>query len=117
MEPFENILAHALETVAAERGWQYAGNGSVLWAGTGVAYLSLALLDGSQEAVRSCQYQAREVGGQVLVDCHQYERLACLCLEDSTEREILIPGKSGRQVPVALSKDMFLEMLDFLRDG
>lgn len=117
MESFESILAVALETVAAERGWQYRDNGSVLWARTGVAYLSLALLDGRQDSVRSFQYQAREVTSQILIDCHQYERLAAICMGDKSETNVLIPDKSGRQMSVTLTQSLFMEMLDFLREG
>ncbi|MCQ2083292.1 MAG: hypothetical protein MJY58_02190 [Bacteroidaceae bacterium] len=117
MKPFVQILAAALETAAAERGWQYNGNGCLLWAQAGEAYIVLALLDGMQQTVRSLQYQAREVTGSVLFDCHQYDLLVSLCLEDGNNAEVLLTDCYGRTATADLSKSLFLEMLDFLREG
>ncbi len=117
MESFEKILAEALAQAAAARGWQYRTGGCGLWARAGAAYLSFVLLDGLQETVRSLQYQAREECGPVLVDCHQYDALSASCLGNDDSARVLLSGSGGKMSAVTLTKDLFLEMLDFLREG
>ncbi len=117
MELFEKILADALAQVASARGWQYRTGGCELWARAGAAYLSFVLLDGLQETVRSLQYQAREECGHVLIDCHQYDVLSALCLGNNGSAQVLLADCGGKMSAVTLTKCLFMEMLDFLREG
>lgn len=117
MDLFEKILAGALAQAAEARGWQYRTGGCGLWARTGAAYLSFVLLDGLQENVRSLQCMAREESGCVLFDCRQYETLASMCMGDCANAHILLTDGNGATVPAVVSKELFMEMLDFLREG
>ena len=117
MEQFSEILAAALETAARDRGQEYNAGGSLQWALAGQAYLSLALSGAPQARVRKHQYAARELTGPVLFDCHQYDRLCELCMAGAKSFTVLLPDSEGHPATAVLTENLFMEMLDFLREG
>jgi len=117
MEDFEKILSSGLDSAARERGWQYGPCGALEWAKTGCAFLAMALSGGSQACVRLHQSRARMTAGPVLLECSQYEGLVNLCLDGKTRTEILLSPDNGSASISILTRDLFLEMLDFLREG
>lgn len=100
MAPFTEILAQAFDQVAKDNGTPYPEGGALAWAQAGQAYLSFAQDGLPSSKLRELQYRARDTFGPVILDCKWYDRLKALCLE-------------GQDVSEAL----FLEMLDFLREG
>lgn len=100
MTQFSDILANAFAALAGENGTPYPDGGAQAWGMAGQAYLSFA--DGRLPAskLRELQYQARDSYGPVILDCKWYDRLKAMCLD-------------GQDI----SESLFLEMLDFLREG
>ena len=114
---FEIILADALDRVCREHGKSYRNGGARAWARAGNAYLSFALLHSGSAHVRQCQYSARNLTGSVILDCSWYDELAAFCFGGDSQACVMLQNEDGIQVPVALDREMFLEMLDFLREG
>lgn len=117
MEAFEEILAATLSNAALERGWQYRSGGAREWARTGCAFLSMALQGGTQADVRLHQSRARMTTGPVLLECSQYDTMAGFCLAGNDSAVIGLVDGNGKTSELVLTKDLFLEMLDFLREG
>ena len=114
---FEIILADALDRVCREHGKNYRNGGAMAWARAGNAYLSFALLHSGSAYVRQCQCSARELTGPVILDCSWYDELAATCLNDDSQASVILQDEDGSQTSVTLDREMFLEMLDFLREG
>lgn len=117
MTEFSEILGNAFETVAAEHGLAYADGGASAWGKTGAAYLSFVLCAFPASRLRSVQYASRELAGPILLDCKWYDRLAELCLGGQDQTTALIPLPQGGVSARTVSKSLFLEMLDFCREG
>ena len=117
MTEFSVILANAFQTVASEHGLSYKKGGALAWGQTGAAYLSFALCGLSASTLRELQYYARHITGPVLLDCKWYDHLIGLCLNGQDEITALIPVPEGEVASKPVSKALFLEMLDFCREG
>lgn len=117
MTEFSEILGKAFEEVAAEHGLSYNAGGALAWGRTGAAYLSYALCALPAPSLRSLQYAARELTGPVLLDCKWYDHLTSLCFGHKDEVDAMIPTANGGFSVQAVSKSLFLEMLDFCREG
>ena len=117
MTDFSVILADALDTVASEHGLSYSPGGALAWGRTGAAYLSYIAGSINASALRTLQYTARETTGPVLLDCKWYDRLTELCLNGNESADVSIPAPQGGNSVNTVSKEMFLEMLDFCREG
>ncbi len=117
MTEFSSILADALNRVATEHGLSYKEGGAIAWGHTGAAYLSSALCGFPTARLRSLQYSAREITGPVLLDCKWYDRLIELCLNGGDEVVTSLPAPDGGLSVRHVSKPLFLEMLDFCREG
>lgn len=117
MTDFSTILADALELVAAEHGLSYPPGGAQAWGRTGAAYVSYALATFSAPALRSLQTASRELYGQVLLDCKWYDRMVGLCLGGQEQTTAVIPAGQDAASLQVVTKSLFLEMLDFLREG
>lgn len=100
MTQFSDILADALARVALDNGTPYPDGGARAWGLAGQAYLSFAMDGLPASRLRELQYGARDTYGPVILDCRWYERLKAICLE-------------GQDIP----EPLFVEMLDFLREG
>ena len=117
MTEFSIILAKALERVASEYGLSYKEGGDMAWGQTGASYLSYTLCSLPASALRSIQYKARELTGPILLDCKWYDRMMELCLDGKDNTSVCIPTPQGDNTIKIVSKDLFLEMLDFCREG
>lgn len=117
MEQFSEILAAALGKAARDHGQEYSDGGCLQWALAGQAYLSLALFGAPQSKVREYQYAARDLTGPVLFDCHQYDALTEMCMAGKKTVDVLLPDSKSCPATAQLSESLFLEMLDFLREG
>lgn len=117
MTEFSSILADALLRVASDNGLSYKEGGAAAWGRAGAAYLSFVLCGLSSARLRALQYSAREITGPILLDCKWYDRLTELCLNGIDGVEANLPAPNGGFSLQYISKPLFLEMLDFCREG
>lgn len=117
MYDFEQILANALQKVASEHGQSFKDDAALAWGKAGACYLSYVLCSLPPNAVRSCQYSARDNYGPIMLDCKWYERLAELCMNGKDNTLVSIPSAQNGKISKSISKELFLEMLDFCREG
>ena len=117
MTDFSIILGNALQTVAAEHGLSYADGGAQAWGRTGAAYISYSFSTMSAQSLRSLQATARELTGPVLLDCKWYDRMATLCLDRPDRSTAVIPQEHAGASVQTITESLFMEMLDFLREG
>ena len=114
---FSLILEHALTAVASEHQQQYTRGGAQAWAKTGASYLAFALCGLPQTELRRIQYETREQYGPVILDCKWYDQLKTECLNQNSSACVMLPGPDGTLCQCTLTQDLFLEMLDFCREG
>lgn len=117
MTDFSVILADAFDAVASEHGLSYSPGGALAWGRTGAAYLSFIHDSFNASSLRELQYAARDITGPVLLDCKWYNRLTGLCLKGSESADVSLPLPQGGNSKITISKEEFLEMLDFCREG
>lgn len=117
MSFFEQILADALQKVAAEHGQSFNKDAALAWGKTGACYLSYVLCSLPSTAVRNCQYAARDSYGPIMLDCKWYERLTELCMNGNENTLVSIPSAQNGTTVQCISRELFLEMLDFCREG
>jgi len=116
-ETFSTLLAHALDKAASEHGQHYPEGGAKAWGMVGATYLSFALCGLPSAQLRSIQYRTRQDFGPVILDCKWYDRLKAECLNNQESADILIPGPDGKPCKRSVTEQLFLEMLDFCREG
>ena len=114
---FSIILADALSAAALRHGLRYPEGGAQAWGLTGASYLAFALCGLPQSEVRRIQYATRDRFGPVILDCKWYDALKAECLNGQESVETLLPGPDGALNPCTVTQDLFLEMLDFCREG
>lgn len=114
---FSDILWHALASVAKSHGCHYPDGGAHAWGQAGAAYLGFALCNLSSGELRQKQYSARDNYGPVILDCKWYDTLVQECLKGHDNIEALLPGTNGTFATATVSRELFLEMLDFCREG
>lgn len=117
MTEFSTILADALDIVASEHGLTYREGGAAAWGHAGAAYLSFALCGLPPARLRALQYSARQITGPILLDCKWYDRLAGLCMNGRDDVMANLPAPDGGLSERNVPKSLFLEMLDFCREG
>ena len=117
MTEFSVILGNAFRTVAAEHGLSYPEGGASAWGRTGAAYLAYSLCGMPASTLRSLQYESRDTAGPVLMDCKWYDRMTDLCLGGQESTVAAIPHPEYGIKETTVSKSLFLEMLDFCREG
>ena len=115
--PFAHILGMAFEEVAKTHGFKYPAHGAVAWGFTGAVYLGHILCGYPIEGLRRAQYEARTKYGPVILDCKWYDALKRVCLCDNGPTFVMLPAASGDFVKTELTEELFIEMLDFCRDG
>ena len=54
---------------------------------------------------------------ELILDCKWYDALKAECLNGKDEADALLPGPDGTLCECRVSSDLFLEMLDFCREG
>ena len=114
---FSSVLEHAFSEVASAHGQSYRDGAAGSWGVVGAAYLGFALCGLSSTQLRSVQYQAREQFGPVILDCKWYDDLTKECLGGKESARVLLPGPDGTLCPCTVTRQLFLEMLDFCREG
>lgn len=114
---FSIILADALSAAALRHGLSYPEGGAQAWGLTGASYLAFALCGLPQSELRRIQYDTRDSFGPVILDCKWYDALKAECLNGQESVETLLPGPDGALNPCTVTQDLFLEMLDFCREG
>lgn len=116
MTEFSSILESAFEKIATEHGFSYKEGGAKAWGDAGAAYISFALGLLPSSVVRNLQYTARNTTGPVLLDCKWYDRLTELCFDSDQVITVCIPSSQGSTIQ-SVSRNLFIEMLDFCREG
>lgn len=114
---FSLILEKAFREVAAENGGYYADGAARSWAQVGTYYLGFALCGLPSAELRRVQYLTKEQYGPIILSCKWYDRLKAVCLKGNENVQTLLPGPDGTLYPCTVSEDLFLEMLDFCREG
>ena len=114
---FSSILEQAFITQASAHGQQYLDGAAAAWGLTGASYLGFALCGLSPAELRKVQYSARDQFGPVILNCKWYDALKAECLNGKDEADALLPGPDGTLCECRVSSDLFLEMLDFCREG
>ena len=114
---FSSVLEHALEKAAAEHGLQYKDGAAGAWGMVGASYLGFALCNLSSSDLRKVQYSARQQFGPVILDCKWYDMLKAECLGGQEHTNALLPGPDGTLCNRTVTAQLFLEMLDFCREG
>ena len=114
---FSLILEKAFREVAAEHGQQYAQGAARSWAEVGASYLGFALCGLPSTELRRVQYITKEQYGPIILNCKWYDSLKAVCLESNKSVQVLLPGPDGTLCLCPVTEDLFLEMLDFCREG
>ncbi len=116
-QDFAQILSRLFSDAAAQHGQEYPEGGADAWGLTGASYLGFALCGLSQAQLRNVQYRTRDEFGPVILDCRWYDDLTAKCFTGRDTIGVLLPGSDGKPCQATLSTHLFLEMLDFCREG
>lgn len=116
-KPFWQVLEQALNSSALQHGQAYPPGGAHAWGLTGASYLGFALCGLPSSRLRGIQYSARNEFGPVILDCKWYDSLCDECLGGNDSVCALIPGPDGNLCTCTVTRKLFLEMLDFCREG
>ena len=114
---FSSVLERAFSEAASEHGQQYREGAARAWGEVGASYLAFALCGLSSRQLRSVQSSAREQFGPVILDCKWYDGLKARCLNGNDSADVLLPGPDGSACKCTLTASLFLEMIDFCREG
>ena len=114
---FSGVLERAFSEAASAHGQSYGPGAAAAWGIVGATYLAFALCGLSSTRLRSVQYQARDEAGPVILDCKWYDGLVKECLGGQEEADALLPGPDDNLHTCTVTRELFLEMLDFLREG
>jgi hypothetical protein len=116
-EDFSQILSRLLADAATEHGKRYPQGGALAWGLTGASYLGFALCGLPQTRLRDIQYSTRDRFGYVILDCRWYDSLVQRCFAGRESIDVILPGADGTPCHATLTTALFLEMLDFCREG
>ena len=116
-ESFSAVFAPCLTDIASENGQTYEQGAAQAWARVGAAYLGFALCGLPSTELRTIQYSTRETYGPIILDCRWYDKLKHTCLNGKESIQTLLPGPDGTLTLCAVNQELFLEMLDFCREG
>lgn len=117
LKNFSSLLELAFDDVASSHGQHYREGGARAWGMTGASYLGFALCGFPVTELRSIQYRTRQEFGPVILDCKWYDALKSMCLDGHDAVDALLPGPDGTLCRCSVSDELFLEMLDFCREG
>lgn len=116
-KPFSSVIEDAFRKAASEHGQTYPDDAAHAWGLVGASYLGFALCGLSSSDLRKVQYSAREQFGPVILDCKWYDGIKADCLEGNDPVNALVPGPDGALCECQVAGQLFLEMLDFCREG
>lgn len=114
---FATVLKHAFGAAASGHGKNYMEGAAKAWGTVGASYLGFALCGLSQKELRNIQYSVREEFGPVILDCKWYDSIKSECLQGGDSVQALLPGAGGTLHSCTITESLFLEMLDFCREG
>ncbi len=114
---FAPVLGRAFSKAASEHGLCYSDGAALAWGTVGASYLGFALCSLDSSVLRSVQYSVREQFGPVILDCKWYDMLKAECLGGEEQTNAWLPGPDGTLCPRTVTAQLFLEMLDFCREG
>lgn len=114
---FSHIFSNALADVAQSHGSHFPQEGAQAWGLAGAAYLGFALCGLSTDELRREQYSARDNHGPIILNCKWYDDLVNTCLRGGNSIEALLPSAGGTLAVGTVGRELFLEMLDFCREG
>ena len=114
---FSSVLEKAFQRVASEHGQNYGDGAASAWGLVGASYLGYALCGLGSSELRNVQYKTREQAGPIILDCKWYDDLVQECLGVNRQTQALLPGPGGTLCPCSVTRELFLEMLDFCREG
>ena len=114
---FSSVLEHAFRSAASAHGQSYRDGAARAWGTVGASYLGFALCGLSQAELRKIQYSVREQFGPVILDCKWYDSIKSECLQGEKSVKALLPGACGTLQSCTITESLFLEMLDFCREG
>lgn len=114
---FARILGQAFNDTASEHGQHYPAGGADAWGQAGAAYLAFALCGLPTACLRKLQYDARDKYGPVILDCKWYDGLVSKCLDGADSVKAYLPAPDRQLCLCEISRELFLEMLDFCREG
>lgn len=117
MTEFATILGEAFGRIAVENGFSYSRGGAYAWGVAGAAYLSFASAGLTSEQLRAAQYKARDEYGPVILECKWYDRLKDVIFKGKDSVDAMLSDKDGRMRLYHVTAELFLEMLDFCREG
>lgn len=117
MNDFSAILGHALYETATKNGAECTLENCLSWGKTGAMYLAHVLCAVPVDALRSQQYYTREEFGPMTMDCRWYDTMCDICLNGNSLAAVSLIGPDGLPHECDLDKELFLEMLDFCREG
>lgn len=117
LEDFSIVFERAISMEADAHNLRYPDGGAAAWAKVGAAYLSFALCSLPSARLRNIQYDTKEQYGPVILNCKWYDRLKQVCLNGKDSIQTLLPAPDGTLCQCSVSSGLFLEMLDFCREG
>lgn len=117
---FESVMADALVKTAKCHGVCYGIDDAQAWSRTGAMYLSYVLAGTPLGHIRQAQFFARDNYGPIVLECKWYDQMVAHVIGGQTSVVIDIPAiqdDAEIRTKVELTKELFLEMLDFCREG
>ena len=114
---FSSVLEQAFNNAASKHGQTYSEGAARAWGNVGASYLGFALCGLSSSQLRALKYSTREHFGPIILDCKWYDGLKAECLNENGLADALLPGPDGALCNCSVDEQLFLEMLDFCREG
>lgn len=115
--PFACLIAKGLTAVADKHNIMYGQESALAWGDVGTAYLGHVLCQYPIGSLRQIQHWTREQYGPIQLDCTWYNELVGECLGDTGSVQAILPGQEGVLTLCNVNKELFMEMLDFFREG
>ena len=116
-ELFSSVLARCLANVALNNGHKFEDGAAQAWGHVGAAFLGYVLCGLPVTELRAVQYRTRDQYGPVILDCRWYDLIKDTCLNYKECVQALLPGPDDSICKCDVNKEVFLEMLDFCREG
>lgn len=120
---FGHTIGHAIESLLLEKQTPVPHGMAVAWGMVAELYLSHALCTFPTPTLRTATGALRELYGPCPITCNDYDRLYALALHDKKNtvptqlRPALLADIGSPCLDLTVPRDLFLESLDFLRDG
>lgn len=117
----ESGFAEALASVYVCKGIKALSGETDAWGRAAVLYLAHVLRGYPLRAMRGFVSDVKEEYGTVRYGCNDYDAIISFLSEnsepDAQGAVLALPDASGSECMIAVSRDLLVEALDFLRDG